>query len=528
MSPREPRSEARGVDRRKLITGSAGVLAVLGSTAADPAYAGASVNQLRSRIGLPSGVQSGDVTSHEAVLWARGDGEGRLVARLSSGAHVGRVLHGPQVDESSDFTGRLDLTGLTPGRAYEAALWFEGRDGTRGEVGRLRFRTAPVGRRGTSFVWSGDTAGQGWGINPDLGGMTGYAAMHATNPDFFVHSGDTIYADGEILPSVTEPDGQVWRNVVTPEVAKVAETLAEYRGRHQYNLTDHNVRALYADVPVVPQWDDHETHNNWYPGQVLDDDRYTEKRIDVLAARARRAWQEYQPIRTSDVHQRGTDGFAASRIYRKIERGPLLDVFCLDMRTYKSPNTTGLEPALTHILGSEQADWLIREVSRSRATWKVISADLPLGLVVPDGTNQESVSNGDPGAPLGREQEIARVLRGFRDHEVRNVVWITADVHYAAAHHYDPSRAAFTDFDPFWEFVAGPINAGTFGPNTLDLTFGPQVVFQKVADYPNQSPRGGNQFFGHVDIRPDGTLTVGLRNARGTELFRQVLEPHRR
>ena len=55
---------------------------------------------------------------------------------------------------------------------------------------------------------------------------------------------------------------------------------------------------------------------------------------------------------------------------------------------------------------------------------------------------------------------------------MRNVVWLTADVHYCAAHYYDPAKAAFTDFDGFWEFVAGPLNAGTFGPSTLDGTFG--------------------------------------------------------
>ena len=119
-------------------------------------------------------------------------------------------------------------------------------------------------------MWTGDTAGQGWGINPDLGGMTAYATMHATRPDFFIHSGDTIYADGPIQEPVQEPDGQVWRNVVTPEVTKVAETLAEFRGRHRYNLLDDHVRALYAEVPVIAQWDDHETTNNWYPGEVLD------------------------------------------------------------------------------------------------------------------------------------------------------------------------------------------------------------------------------------------------------------------
>ena len=148
------------------------------------------------------------------------------------------------------------------------------------------------------------------------------------------------------------------------------------------------------------------------------------------------------------------------------------------MRTFKDPNTDGKETSLTHILGEEQARWLIKEVSRSKATWKVISADLPLGIIVPDGpVNQESLANRDAGAPLGKELEIAGVLSAFKRNRVKNVVWLTADVHYCAAHHYSPERAAFTDFDPFWEFVAGPINAGTFGPSQMDGTFGPEVAF---------------------------------------------------
>jgi alkaline phosphatase D len=33
------------------------------------------------------------------------------------------------------------------------------------------------------------------------------------------------------------------------------------------------------------------------------------------------------------------------------------------------------------------------------------------------------------------------------------------------------------DFAPFLEFVADPLNDGSFGPNSTDVTFGPQVVF---------------------------------------------------
>jgi hypothetical protein len=36
-----------------------------------------------------------------------------------------------------------------------------------------RFRTAPADNRTVLFVWSGDTAGQGWGINEAWGKALG-------------------------------------------------------------------------------------------------------------------------------------------------------------------------------------------------------------------------------------------------------------------------------------------------------------------------------------------------------------------
>ncbi|CAH0272101.1 Alkaline phosphatase D [Arthrobacter sp. Bi83] len=534
--------------RRNVLKGAiaaAGAAAVAPSLIV-PAHAArpSGVPLVRNRLTLPSGISTGDVTTNSGVLWSRASGPGRLVANLLAVDEYGtplrggrafqRVLRGTTASEATDFTSKINAQHLPAGTRFALTMHFEDTEGHAGETAHGSFSTAPgtgtfrSGRtaRRQSFVWTGDTAGQGWGINEEIGGMRGYAGMHATKPDFFIHSGDTIYADGPITAEVTEPDGQVWRNLVTEEVSKVAETLNEFRGRHRYNMMDKNIRALYADVPVIAQWDDHETHNNWYPGQIITDARYTERRADVLAARGRQAWQEYQPIaQLSD----GSTGFEPARIYRKISRGPQLDVFCLDMRTFKDPNTDGKETSLTHILGEEQARWLIREVSKSKATWKVISADLPLGIIVPDGTvNEESLSNRDAGAPLGKELEIAGVLSAFKRNRVKNVVWLTADVHYCAAHHYSPERAAFRDFDPFWEFVAGPINAGTFGPSQMDGTFGPEVAFFKAGAYANQSPRNGeSQFFGHVDLGEDDVFSVSLRNANGAVLWSKDLHPER-
>ena len=122
-------------------------------------------------------------------------------------------------------------------------LSFEDERGRRGETQVASFATASDRRTATSFVWTGDSCGQGWGINPDLGGLVGYRRMLETRPDFFLHSGDTIYADGPIAETVVEPDGQVWRNVVAEGVEKVAESLDEYRGRHRYTHLDDNFRG---------------------------------------------------------------------------------------------------------------------------------------------------------------------------------------------------------------------------------------------------------------------------------------------
>jgi alkaline phosphatase D len=107
-------------------------------------------------------------------------------------------------------------------------------------------------------------------------------------------------------------------------------------------------------------------------------------------------------------------------------------------------------------------------------------------------------------------------------------VWITADVHYCAAHYYDPRGAQFQDFEPFWEFVAGPLNAGSFGPNLLDNTFGPQVLFQKTPPpgKANFSPFAGLQFFGQVDIdKRSAEMTVSLKDIDGATVFSQDLRP---
>lgn len=517
---------ARTPGRRSVLRGSLAASAAVAlplSGGAAPAFA---------RSGRPAagwGVQAGDVTAHAGLVWVRSDRPARMVVETSATESFRKVTRwrGPLLGPGSDFTGSTRLRGLPAGEQIHYRVVLADPDDPRrtGEPVTGTFRTTSTGRReDVRFLWSGDIAGQGWGINPDRGGYRIFEEMRRLDPDFFLCSGDNIYADGPILPSVTLPDGRVWRNVTTEEKSKVAESIGEFRGAFRYNLLDENLRRFNAQVPSIIQWDDHEVRNNWYPGQILDDDRYTEKDVDVLAQRSLRAFGEYFPISTLPAGDR--DG----RVYRVLRHGPLLDVFVLDMRTHRNANSPGRQPDDTQgILGAEQLSWLKRELSRSRAVWKVIASDMPLGLVVPDGSTRiEGVAQGDPGAPLGRELQIAELLRHIKHHRVTGTVWLTADVHYTSAQHYDPSRAAFGDFAPFWEFVSGPLAAGGFPAVKLDATFGPEQSFIKAPTRANVSPAESPQYFGCVDIDGgSGELTVRLREEGGGVLFSKVLQPGR-
>jgi alkaline phosphatase D len=285
------------------------------------------------------------------------------------------------------------------------------------------------------------------------------------------------------------------------------------------------MRRFNAEVPQIVMWDDHEVRDNWYWERRNDTDaRYAEKSVAVLAARGRQAFFEYNPLPLAADDP--------ERIYRSVPMGPLVEVFALDMRTFKGANSdnrqTVSDPSAA-VFGSVQLQWLKDALKRSTATWRIIAADLPLGLIVGDGANRyEAVANNDAGAPLGRELEVADLLHYLKRERIHNVVWITADVHYCAAHEYHPTRAKFTDFDPFWEFVAGPLHAGTFGPGRLDATFGPEAKFVGIPAgmKGNRPPSDGFQFFGMLRANAKTrTLTAELHDIGGKILYRVELPP---
>ena len=480
---------------------------------------------------MPGGVQVGDVTSTRAMIWSAADRAARMMLEVSRDERftTSRLIAGPVALEDTQFTAKFDLAGLSAGEPVFYRVWFDdlARPGLRSAPVTGHFRAAPTALRPLTFCWSGDVVGQGWGINPDFGGMRLYETMARHSPDLFIHSGDMIYADGPLPAEVKLDDGTVWKNLVTPAKSKVAETLDEFRGNYAYNLLDTHARAFNSQVPMIVQWDDHDVMNNWSPGtDPTLRPGYTERSIALLAARAKRAMFEYLPIRSHPDE--------AERVYRSYRYGPSAEVFVLDQRSYRAANSANRQETPgpeSRMMGAGQLAWLKQSLATSRSTWKIIASDMPLGLLVSDGQMNgvpawEAWANG-PGAPLGRELELADLLSFIRREDIKNLVWVTADVHYSAAHRYDPKEAVFKDFNGFWEFVGGPLHAGSFGPNATDPTFGCTQVFNSLppGTKPNRPPSEGLQFFGTLTIDPrTRRLTAALWNLKNERLWSQELD----
>jgi alkaline phosphatase D len=503
--------------RRALLKRGAATAAV----AAIGGVARPSLSYAPDRPQITHGIQSGDVSAGSGVVWARADRPSRMLVEVATSESFRDIRSGVFIDAlpESDFTAKALLDELPPGQDIFYRISFQDlSSAVFGEPQVGHFRTPDADRRSISFLWSGDTMGQGWGIDVARGGMRSYTTMLKNAPDFFIHCGDNIYADCPIVAEKKLKDGGIWHSIVTEEKSRPAATLADYRGNYKYNLLDDNLRAFNAAVPTLALWDNHEVMESWWPGEPLAHKPAGEGNTLIFAARARRAFHEFLPICES-LSEPG-------RVYRKISYGPLLDVFMLDMRSYRGPDGPHADRVYgpdDYFLGPDQVAWLKRDLMASRAAWKVIAADTPISYIA------NTAGLGEADGPRGRDLEIADLLAFIKHAPVRNTVWLTADLHYTAAHYYDPERALFRDFAPFWEFVSGPLHAGTWTPEPLDRTFGPQVAFHQAASAEqgdNLAPCYGLQFFGHVAIDgATGTLTVTLKDVENRALWAITLDP---
>src|SRR5512145_3178576 len=171
-------SQTHRPSRRRFLGGA---LAAGGAVLGRAAWTRRAAAQASSRPAVPFGVQTGEVTANRAVVWSVTDRPARMLVEYAATERFQnpRRVVGPAALPESGYTARAVLTGLPAGQDvfYRVTFLDLGDVRTTSAPVEGRFRTAPGDGRDVSFVWSGDTAGQGWGINPEWGGMRLYEVM---------------------------------------------------------------------------------------------------------------------------------------------------------------------------------------------------------------------------------------------------------------------------------------------------------------------------------------------------------------
>jgi len=194
-------------------------------------------------------------------------------------------------------------------------------------------------------------------------------AIRAQHPDFCLHLGDTIYADR----------------------GGAARTLEEFWAKYRANRDDAASQRCYLETSWYVVWDDHEVEDNYLPD-------------NPLAPIGRKAFLDYWPIRRNPDEP--------GRIYRSFRWGQALELFILDARQYRNPKKGTM-------LGEEQKKWLLDGLSSSTALFKFVGTSV---VMYGGGSDRWD----------GYPKERNEILRFIAAKNLRGVVFLSGDLHYAA------------------------------------------------------------------------------------------------
>lgn len=344
------------------------------------------------------GVASGDPLTDRIILWTR-------VLPMTSGRRVevtwqvaedpgfSRVITGGETgaDAESDYTVKVDATGLVPGTDYFYRFSAQG-------------QTSPVGR--TKTLPTDGVAEFRMGVascsNYPQGFFNAYRHMADTDLDVVLHLGDYIYEYQEGRYANEYALDVLKRNVEPTHEILVLE---DYRSRYALYRSDPDLQAVHQRHPFICVWDDHElTNDTWKDG--AENHNQGEGDFSVRLQAARRAYHEWMPIRT---HSEGDQG----PIYRHFPIGDLADLIMLDTRVegrdrglsysddmiYRAEGSDASSPLnpdvpaflaeklndpSRQLLGQGQEQWLSQMLKKSTgrgATWQVLGQQVLMSKV---------------------------------------------------------------------------------------------------------------------------------------------------
>jgi len=356
------------------------------------------------------------------------------------------------------------------------------------------FTTAAKEGDDFSFIFSSCLGGQGYGRSKD--GWKIFDEMAKHTPNFFLFTGDTIYADCKIPEVAKLFDGTTRVNI--PHDVE-CRTIDQFRDRYKYQLDDPLYARFLSTTSTYVVWDDHEIYDDWGGGKLLEEDP------ELLKAGVK-AFFEYWPV--LGVTEKSPTG---KRLYRNFKSGAA-EFFILDARGYRDKHTVykhSNTPQLDNMLGKPQMKWLLTSLKYSNALWKIVVSSVPLSF--PTGFPRPEVDGYDGWTA---DRALFYLFGNIRETGVENLLFITGDVHFPYLLSYDP----FIDGTPFcYEVGATPMSAIPLAPSKPDPTLNPTMIWS-AGEFVK-----GPMNFGHVQVHSNGNLKIRFIKEDGVVMFEKTL-----
>jgi len=420
---------------------------------------------------LTNGVAAGDVSQTEATLWAKADTAGTLTFQLATDASFSKGLRtSTRSIADASVPAHQNVTGLTAGQRYYYRVTDAG-----GNVSQGSFVTPhAAGRQGLRFGVSGD-----W--RNAQAPFVATSNVDERNLDFFVALGDTSYTD--------RPEGAP------------ATTLPEFRMKHSEQLTARNgINAMVEirqSTALIAMIDDHEVRDDFAGGAPISSDpRFAgtgapDARINTssLYQAGLEAFQDYMPIERRFVGGSGDPALEGRPdLYRSQRFGKDAHVIVPDARSFRdtplaatlTPEQTlaaAFEPGRT-MLGSQQVSRLkadLLDAQTDGVTWKFVMVPEPIQNLGPVNARDRFE---------GYAAERTEILEFIKQNDIRNVVFVSADIHGTVMN--DLTYQEVNGTDPSQSFLGPQVKVKSFeittGPGAYnDMPFGPQVVTLALA-----------------------------------------------
>jgi len=411
------------------------------------------------------GVASGDPSPDGIVLWTRlctnphveselSPEDLQVAWQIAEDEQLTKVVQSGVTTASRDWAHsvHVEVAGLKPDWTYYYQF-------------KLGLETSPVGR--TRTAPTADVLSNSFRFafascqRREEGYYTAYEHMLRDDLHAVIHLGDYIY---EKSPKPGTP-----RHFEGPLI----KTLADYRTRHAIYRTDPTLQAVHAAFPWIVTWDDHEFENNYAGAGTAKQVAAELERHLQQRANAYQAYYEHMPLRAASL-PRGP----AMDLYRRLRFGRLVEFSVLDTRQFRTGQPCGdgyatpcsevYDPQAS-LLGEQQEQWLQQNLRGSPCEWNVMAQQVIMAQI-----------NFDPGAGTafsmdkwsGYDVPRRRLMQFLSDHEVRNAVTLTGDVHCNWVNDLKVDYGDSATRTVGTEFVGTSITSRGDGAETRDTTAG--------------------------------------------------------